>query len=196
MRVAALRALAGCAALLSGALAGAQNSNDPALDQLLQLLATRRHGHVSFTEEHTFKLLTRPLQSSGELLYDAPDHLEKRTLLPRAETLILDHGNVTVQRGRRTSVLPLKEYPQIVPLVESVRATMAGDRAALEHYFSLQFNGNLDSWSLDLRPADPSIRSNVAEIRIHGARERLQTVEIDLSDGDRSVLTVGADITP
>jgi hypothetical protein len=73
---------------------------------------------------------------------------------------------------------------------------MAGDRAALERYFKLQFTGDLDSWSLDLRPADPALRSNVDEIRIRGERERLHTVEIDLSDGDRSVLTVGADITP
>jgi hypothetical protein len=196
MRFAASRTLAACAALLSPALAGGQSNGDPGLDQLLQLLAARRHGHVSFTEEHTFKLLTRPLQSSGELLYDAPDHLEKRTLLPRAESLILDHGAVTVQRGHRTSVLPLKEYPQIVPLVESVRATMAGDRAALERYFELHFSGNLDSWSLELRPAEASMRSSVQQIHIHGARERLLTVEIDLSDGDRSVLTVGADITP
>jgi len=31
-------------------------------------------------------MLERPLQSSGELLYDAPDRLEKRTLKPKAQT--------------------------------------------------------------------------------------------------------------
>ncbi len=32
---------------------------------------------------------SHPIESSGELRYDAPDRLEKRTLKPRAETLVL-----------------------------------------------------------------------------------------------------------
>ncbi len=46
--------------------------------QLLKLLAARRHGHVTFTEVQRLAILDRPLESSGELLYDAPDRLEKR----------------------------------------------------------------------------------------------------------------------
>ena len=79
-------------------------------------------------------MLERPLRSSGELLYEAPDHLEKHTLEPRPETLILEHGVLTAQRGHRSQVSGCR-LPQVVPFVESVRATLAGDRAALEHYF-------------------------------------------------------------
>jgi hypothetical protein len=32
---------------------------------------------VSFTEVHISSILDRPLTSSGELFYDAPDRLEK-----------------------------------------------------------------------------------------------------------------------
>lgn len=166
------------------------------LDQLLQLFATRRHGHVSFTEVHEFAMLKRPLQSSGELLYDAPDHLEKRTLSPRPETLTLDHGILTARQGQHSRQLRLEDYPQVVPFVESIRATLAGDRAALERYFRVQFNGTLESWSLLLTPSDAQVSRTVQQIRLSGSGERLQTVEIRLADGDRSLLTVGPDISP
>ena len=59
-----------------------------AFEQLLKLLAERRHDHVTFTEVQQLAILDRPLHSSGELLYDAPDRLEKRTLEPRREDQI------------------------------------------------------------------------------------------------------------
>src|SRR5215468_9119128 len=106
------------------------------LDRLLALLAARRSSHVSFTEVHELAMLNRPLESSGELVYQAPDHLEKRTLKPKAETLVLENGVLSATRGHRRYELHLEEYPQVVPFVESVRATLAGDRAALERYFN------------------------------------------------------------
>src|SRR5579862_6171555 len=106
-----------CAVTLcvAAAMGRAATANPAAFDQLLQLFAARHHGHVSFTEVHELAILKRPLQSSGELLYDAPDHLEKRTLSPRPETLTLDHGILTAQRGSHSRQLPLKAYPQVVP---------------------------------------------------------------------------------
>ncbi|MGH8324755.1 MAG: LolA-related protein, partial [Steroidobacteraceae bacterium] len=114
----------------AAAAAGAASAAD--LDGLMSLLAQRQHGHVSFVEEHFLAVLDRPVESSGELLYDAPDRLEKRTLKPKPETLILEHGVITARRGRHTYVLNLSDYPQIVPLIDSMRATLAGDRASLE----------------------------------------------------------------
>jgi len=163
---------------------------------VLQLLAARRHGHVTFTEVHTFAMLERPLYSSGELLYDAPDQLEKRTLHPKPEDLRLEHGVITVQRGHRTRVLSLRDYPQVVPLVESLRATLAGDRTALERYFRVQFSGSLARWTLELEPADAALARTVQHVRIEGERDRIQTVETRQSDGDSSVLTIGPEVAP
>ncbi len=75
---------AACLLMLAapGHAAAAEPSGTAGLDQVLQLFAARRHGHVAFSEVHQLAMLERPLQSSGELLYDAPDHLEKRTLRP------------------------------------------------------------------------------------------------------------------
>jgi Outer membrane lipoprotein carrier protein LolA-like len=166
------------------------------LDELMQLLARRQHGHVAFTEVHQLAVLQSPLRSSGELVYDAPDRLEKRTLTPRPETLRLAHGELTMERNHRQRVLALRDYPQIVPFVESIRATLAGDRAALERYFEVRFEGSLADWTLELRPRDAQVAASVRDVRVSGARDAIHQVQIRQSDGDQSVLTIGADLAP
>jgi outer membrane lipoprotein-sorting protein len=182
-------ALAACAA-------AAQTTAPTAFDELLQLLAARRHGHVTFTEVQQLAMLDRPLESSGELWYEAPDRLEKRTLKPKAQTLILEHGVLTARRGHRTYVMALRDYPQVVPLVESIRATLAGDRAALERTFRVQFDGTLAHWRLRLVPVDATLAGAVKDIRIEGERDAVRTVEIRHSDGDRSLLSIGPEVPP
>jgi Outer membrane lipoprotein carrier protein LolA-like len=191
----ALCALVLAALSIPGA-AVAATGDRATLDEVLRLLAARRQSHTTFTEVHRLAMLDRPLESSGQLLYEAPDHLEKRTLKPKAETLLLEHGVLTAQRGHRTWTLPLNEYPQVVPFVESMRATLAGDRAALERFFALEFSGSLEDWTLNLTPVDPAMARSVREIRFAGAREAIRTVEITEADGDTSVLTVGPQIDP
>ena len=182
--------------LAAACAAAEQTTTPPAFDELLRLLAARRHGHVTFTEMQHLAMLDRPLESSGELLYDAPDRLEKRTLKPKAQTLILEHGVLTARRGHRTHVMELRDYPQVVPFVESIRATLAGDRAALERFFRVQFDGTLAHWTLLLVPVDTTLAGAVKDIRIEGERDAVRTVEIRQSDGDRSLLSIGPEVLP
>src|SRR5258708_9955903 len=99
------------------------------LDQVMGLLAMRQHGRVEFIEQHFLAVLKRPIEPSGELRYDAPDRLEKRTLQPHAETLVLTGGVLTVERAHSRRVMDLHAYPQVLPFVESIRATLAGPTA-------------------------------------------------------------------
>lgn len=188
-----LRALAVVASAIVGVgAAGTCLADD--LDALMSLLAQRKHGHVSFVEEHFLAVLDRPVESSGELLYDAPDRLEKRTLKPKPESLVLEHGVITARRGRHTYVLNLSDYPQIVPLIDSIRATLAGDRPSLERIFKVQLEGNLEQWKLLLTPSDATVARSVKQIRIEGTRDAIHSVEIQQADGDRSLLTIGPDV--
>jgi hypothetical protein len=160
------------------------------LDDVMHALAARRHGEVSFVEQHFMSLLKKPLQSSGELVYDAPDRLEKRTLEPHRESLVLSGGVLTLERDHRSRVLELTSVPDVVPYIESIRATLAGDRAALERLFRLQFSGNLARWTLVLAPLDERLQKLVAEVRIEGAQDQLLQVQIRQSDGDRSLMSL------
>jgi hypothetical protein len=176
---------------MAPALAGAQAAIDSgAFNSLMTLLAQRQHGVADFEETQYLSLLKRPAQSSGVLSYDAPDHLEQRTLKPRAQSVVLDHGTLTMQIGTRLRTVRLQDYPQFAPLIDSVRATLAGDRAALEQRFEVGFEGDLDHWQLLLQPRDPALAAIVQRIRLSGERDAILQVEVQQSDGDRSLMRI------
>jgi hypothetical protein len=170
----------------------AAGSAPATLQQLMSLLAQRKHGEVAFVEQDYLSVLDEPLKSSGVLIYDAPNHLEKRTLAPKPQSLVLDQGQLTVRRGRRTYHFDLSAYPQVAPYVDAIRATMAGDLGALERVFKVTFHGDLAQWRLGLVPLDAKVARGVAHIEITGAQADVHSVQIDKPNGDRSVMTLGS----
>lgn len=178
-----------CAVLLLAPLAAA--ASDPVgLDQLMHLLAQQQHAQADFDEQQYLAVLTRPLLSSGTLIYDAPDHLEQRTLQPRRQTMVLDHGLLTLQVGRHRRSVALADYPQLAPLIDSMRATLAGDRAALEQGFKVQLSGALESWQLQLEPRAPQLAADVRDIIIDGTQAQIVEVRVRQSNGDHAVLHI------
>ena len=160
------------------------------LDSLLALMAQRRHGEADFTETKYLSMLKQPLESSGLLIYDAPDHLEQRTTQPRPQSVVLDHGIVTLQIGQRRRVLRLADYPQLAPLIDSIRAILAGDRAALERVFELDFGGTLAHWQLRLQPRAAQLAASLKRIDMQGEGDAVREVQVQQSDGDRSVMRI------
>jgi len=59
--------------------------------------------------------------------------------------------------------------------------------------FRVSFEGNLRHWELGLVPLDEKIARGVRRIRIEGAEGDVRSVEIDKPNGDRSVMTLGAE---
>jgi hypothetical protein len=183
-----------CAA--TGLSMAASTTSSIDLDDVMHLLAQRQHGRVEFVEQQFLAVLKHPVESSGELRYDAPDRLEKRTLEPRAETLVLAGGVLTQERGEHRRVMDLRRYPQILPFVESIRATLAGDRNALERIFHVEFSGSVERWSLTLVPLDSQLTRIVKQVQIDGSRDQLLRVEIRQTDGDRSLMTLRSPPAP
>jgi Outer membrane lipoprotein carrier protein LolA-like len=183
-----LLASAGCAA--AAAAEGPGGDAGSGLDQLMGLMAQRRHGEADFSEKKYLSVLKQPLESSGLLIYDAPDHLEQRTTLPRPQSVVLDHGMVTMHIGQRQRVLRLADYPQLAPLIDSIRATLAGDRASLERVFELDFSGTLEHWQLRLEPRAAPLTATLKRIDMQGQRDAVHEVQVWQSDGDHSVMSI------
>jgi hypothetical protein len=160
------------------------------VSQLMALLAERRDGHVRFVEQHFVALLDRPVESSGELFYTAPDKLEKRTLQPQPESMVIDKGILKIRMGRRQRTVNLQGYPELAAFIESIRATLAGDLAALRRYFRVEFNGTVARWELELVPEDARLLRAIRQVRIEGAQDDLQRIEVLQADGDRSVMSI------
>lgn len=176
-------------AVFAAPLAAAENWT---VERLMQSLGTRTSGQASFVERKYLAILDQPVLSSGELRYRAPDRLEKNTVKPRPESLVLEGDTLTVVRGDRRHVVQLSDQREVAAFVGSIRATLAGDRAALERTYALSLGGSENDWTLSLLPRDPKMAEIVLRITITGSRTQLRTIEILQADGDRSVMEIVA----
>ena len=101
------------------------------IDQLMRGLAQTQSDHASFVEKKSIAMLDKPVESSGELFYSAPDHLEKRTLKPKAESMTVDGGTLVIERGRQKHRLQLQDYPELAAFIDSTRGPLADNRKTL-----------------------------------------------------------------
>lgn len=162
--------------------------------QLMHELGQVKRSQARFSERKYLKVLKQPLQSSGTLTYVAPDRLEKRTLKPKPEALIIDGKTLTVETAEgKKHALKLQDYPVLRAFVESIRATLAGDVATLERYYKIELEGNPGRWQLFLAPRERSMAQVISQIRIGGAGTRLDLIEVQEAKGDRTVTKVTED---
>jgi hypothetical protein len=192
-----LAAAAGVSAAAQAAAGGPASSSAPAaapadatlaLAQLLAVLAQRHDAQAHFRQTQHLAVLTRALVSEGTLIYRAPDYLEQRVSRPRQEDFILEHGQLTAQLGRHRRTVALADYPQLSPLLDSVRATLAGDQAALEQLFMAQLQGTLAHWQLTLTPRSPQLA--VRSIVLRGAHAQILQVHITQTNGDEADMRI------
>ena len=109
---------------------------------------------------------------------------------PRPERLSYERGMLTIERdGLRRSV-ELSAVPEAAALIESLRATLAGDRAGLERVFDARVDGSPAQWTLTLRPRDPAAARLVRSVRLSGRASDIDTVELMQASGDRSVMRI------
>jgi outer membrane lipoprotein-sorting protein len=165
------------------------------LEQLMHGFAQVKSSTARFVERKHVGILNAPLESSGTLVYAAPGRLEKHTLAPRAESLVLDGERLTLEdkaQGRKRT-LGLQEVPVILAFVEGIRSTLAGDLSTLDRHYQVGFEGNERGWRLTLKPRAREMQDFVSEIRIAGSGSRIATIEIQEAEGDRSVMTITGD---
>jgi hypothetical protein len=160
------------------------------LPDLFASLAKKAPSRALFVEKKYLSLLDKPVESRGELLFTPPDRLEKRTTAPKAERVLVDRERVTLERGGKSYSMGLRENPAVAVLVESIRATLAGDLAALTRTYSAGLAGDSARWKLQLRPLDPAIATLVDRVEIEGSHDAVQVVQVFQADGDRSVMTI------
>jgi outer membrane lipoprotein-sorting protein len=160
------------------------------IDQLMRGLAQIHSSRASFVEKKFIAMLDQPVESSGELFYTAPDHLEKRTIKPKRESMILDRGTLVIERGRQKHELQLQEYPALAAFIDSIRGTLAGERKALERNYRLSLDGSAEHWTLQLLPLDEKMQAVVKRILVVGVRDAVRSIEITQADGDSSLMLI------
>jgi hypothetical protein len=180
----------GLAGLLSAGRLRAQNAFD--LVQLMQTLAQVKAGEARFTEQRTVTMadMQRTLQSSGRLSFSAPDTFVRETLKPRAEKIAVVGNVVTMSLGTRSRTVPLDSVPEAAVIMEAIRGTLTGNRAAIERNFTPVVSGNAQRWSLELKPIEPRLRELIVAVRLAGEKALVREVTVAMADGDKSVMTI------
>jgi outer membrane lipoprotein-sorting protein len=168
---------------------------DWGLEQLMQALGAVKSSQAAFAERKHVEILSTPLQSRGRLVYMAPGRLEKHTLAPRRESLVLDGDELTLENKDRSQrrTLRLHDQPVVRAFVESIRATLAGDLATLSRFYEVKLEGGERQWRLTLKPGDAQVREVVSEIHISGSGDAITRIEFFETTGDRSVMTITRD---
>ncbi len=170
---------------------------DWTLVDLMQLLAQQKSGKANFVEKKYMSILDRPLESSGELTFDAPNRLEKRTLKPRPETMLLDGDKLTLTSHEKRPVhLRLQDHPEVASVVESIRGTLSGDKAALERNYTVDLAGVQAKWQLTLVPVQNEVAKILRRVHISGADANIRIITFDQTDGDRFEMTVSKVAAP
>jgi outer membrane lipoprotein-sorting protein len=161
--------------------------------QLMAELARVETSRARYSEVKRVSMLKEPLFLSGTLSYARPDRMEKRQTSPFVEVIRVEGERLTVERDGRTRSISLRGAPMIDALVESLRATLAGDAAALQNLYTVSVDGAQPHWRLLLTPRDPEVAAAVRKIMIAGSGARLSRIEILEPGGDSTVMTIRDD---
>ena len=160
------------------------------LEQLTQLLASKRSGEASFVEKREVSVLDRTVMTSGRLSFEAPDSFVRENLKPQRERVAVVGNMLTMSRGDRTRSVALDSLPEASVIIEAIRGTLTGNRDALQKFFDATVSGNAAQWSLELVPRDARLRTQVATVRVSGRQAEVREMLVVMPDGDRSTMTI------
>lgn len=160
--------------------------------QLLQSLAQRQGdgGRARFVETKYIALLDKPQVSRGELAFVPPDRLEKRTLEPRPETFTIDKDSIELERRGKRYSMRLADRPEAIAFADSIRGVLMGDQRRLEASYTLALSGARDNWDLRLTPTDAQLLKLISRIDIKGSVDQIRSIEYEMTDGDRTVMSI------
>lgn len=173
--------------LVGAALAPAAAAAQPApLEALMRAMRAVPERRDAFTEERAIPELDLPLPSTGVLLWRAPDRLEKHTTSPMNERLSVEGNRLIYERADRgvRREFGLDDQPEMRALVEAVRATLAGDSAALSRHYEIGFHGDPGAeWRLALTPLSARVRAAVQRIVLSGRGAQILAVDTEGGGG-------------
>ena len=177
---------------------------DDVLTRLFADLGAQRERHARFTERKFSALLKKPIESSGTLIFRAPGYLEKRTVEPQRETVRIEGSVVTYEgaagaNAAQKRTFSLTDAPLLAALIESLRATLGGDLAALRRHYDVSTStpsAPAGGWQLTLVPRERALLDAVSRIVLRGAGAEVAAVEIVEANGDLTLMQIAAIANP
>lgn len=134
----------------------AKESSNALAKVIMSRLAQVTSAKSDFTEQKFVKLLNAPVESSGTLIYEAPDRFEKYTKKPVEEKMTVERDTVTLEQiaRKKQQKLFVGSYPALAAIIDAMRGALSGNLAALQTTFNIKAEGTAAQWTLKLVPID------------------------------------------
>ncbi len=161
------------------------------VEKLLAKISSHAKFEYRYSEIKHIGFLQNPLKSKGVLSFSSPDILQKKVTFPKKNIYKIIGDRLIISRENKPQKeVMLSNYPEMLALADSLRATFAGNEKLLKKFYSLELKGNRLNWKLTLTPIDIDLIEKIEFIEIQGKKGLLKRVVIKEVNGDRSIMTV------
>jgi len=167
------------------------------LDRFLDKLSQVKFAQLTFVEQRKSIFLVDEFELTGSMLYRAPGYMEKNTLRPFPETVVIDDDLITIEKTRVGSkndgAKEIQRYTiashfLLHTAVESIRAILGGNIESLKENYLVEMSGEKSQWLLNLTPIPERIKAQVEAISLSGSGVEINKIEIINPDGDQTRL--------
>ncbi|MBN6739883.1 outer membrane lipoprotein carrier protein LolA [Acidithiobacillus sp. MC6.1] len=170
----------------------AASAADWNITKLMHALAQVKSSHASFVETKYIGFLDKPIQSSGNMRFVAPDTLEMHTVKPRDQVMLVQGNVLTMDKY----TIKLDDHPELLAFVDSIRGVLTGNAELLETHFMLSLKGKKNSWTLILVPKQNAFAKQIKHITVSGIGHLVRSIEIVKANHDWSFISIRNSSTP
>lgn len=157
------------------------------IETLLAGFAAMPGLQAEFREEKHMALLAEPLVNEGTLHFSA-GKLARHVTAPVASSVLIADGLLEFGDGSGKETIDLDANPVVRLFVDSFVHIFAGDRAALEQLYAIQFNpAEGGSWTLVLRPRMSPIDKVIDRVIVEGKDLAITKMRIIEIGGDETI---------
>lgn len=157
------------------------------INDLFQSFSQQKESHVDFDEEKYAFYLAKPLRSSGQLQFTAPDKLYKLISKPEKISQKISGNVLQITQDNNTRTINLDNHPEFSAILGSLKNLLAGNLDALQKNYKLNIEGTRQSWKLHLLPRSEKLSGYIKFIDMHGNNNLLTKIIITESNNDYSV---------
>ena len=163
----------------------------------MQTLSEVNSLKAEFEEVKTLSIFSSDITVKGWLNYTRPNYIERQIISPHHELTIIEDDEIRIEHeagkednNAREQTLSIDVHPAVRTLIESIRATFAGDLEVLKSYYTLIFSGTRESWLLTLEPIGEEVKEHVRQVKISGSDKHVKKILTIESDDSESEITI------
>ena len=176
--------------------------NSWTVKRLMWELSQVSYARLNFVETRQSMFLSTDMVIEGNIEYRAPDYIEKVTVSPMSEKILVDGDTMLVEKltysRDHDAVVETKHYsieshPVLKATVGSIRYILAGNSEMLGEYYEMSISGQCENWTLELTPRTVEISDYAQKIILSGNESSILKYVTIQAYGDESVMTLTYD---